>query len=169
MHEKQFWGRGPGGFHRIVGPSIPLAALRRIGAYVGHTSLFDDLGAVEKYMREIYAPFGQLSDENWRHLACNSAQTTPDNKFALAFDPAIVQAFLAVNQDVDLWWAYDRIRCPLLLLHGLDSDVLPSPIAHEMTKREPRAELVEFPEIGHAPALMDSAQIAVIAEFLGRA
>ena len=26
-----------------------------------------DLEAVEKHMREIYAPFGDLSDENWRH------------------------------------------------------------------------------------------------------
>ena len=77
----------------------------------------------------MYAPIGDLSDEHWRHLARYSARTMPDNKFGLAFDPAIAQAFLAVNQDVDLWWAYDRVRCPVLLLHGLDSAVLLAPIA----------------------------------------
>jgi pimeloyl-ACP methyl ester carboxylesterase len=151
-----------------VGPSIPLAALTRIAAYLERSPLFDDLEGVEKYIREIYAPFGELSDENWRHLARYSARTMPDNKLGLAFDPAIAQAFLGVNQGVDLWWAYDRVRCPVLLLHGLDSDVLPTSIAQEMTQRGPRAELVEFPGIGHAPALMNPTQIAIVAEFLRR-
>ena len=85
---------------------------------------------------------------------------------SLAWDPAIAQPFLTVNQEVDLWWAYDRIHCPVQLLHGLRSDVLPTPIAREMTQRGPCAQLVEFPKIGHAPALMDPTQIAIIAEFL---
>jgi pimeloyl-ACP methyl ester carboxylesterase len=151
-----------------AGPFIPLAALRRIGAYLGNNPVFDDLEGVEKHLREIYSPFGDLTDENWRHLAHYSARPIR-NKFSLAFDPAIAQPFLAINQDVDLWWAYDRVRCPVLLLRGVDSDVLPGPIAQEMTQRGPRAELVEFPRIGHAPALMDSTQIATIAEFLRRA
>jgi pimeloyl-ACP methyl ester carboxylesterase len=144
-----------------AGPFVP-----RIGAHVGQSPLFDDLEGVEKYMREIYAPFGDLSDENWRHLARYGARAMPDNKLSLAWDPAIAQPFPAVNQDVDLWSAYDRIRCPVLLLHGLHSDVLPTPIAQEMTQRGPRAQLVEFPKIGHAPALMEPTQIATIAEFL---
>ena len=90
----------------------------------------------------------------------------PNNKLSLAWDPAIALPFHAVNQDVDLCAAYDRIRCPVLLLHGLHSDVLPTSIAQEMTRRGPRAQLVEFPKIGHAPALLDSTQIAIIAEFL---
>jgi pimeloyl-ACP methyl ester carboxylesterase len=149
-----------------AGPFIPLVALKRIGAYVGQSPVFDDLEAVEKHMREIYAPFGDLSDENWRHFARFGTRTMPNNKLSLAWDPAIAQPILAVDRDVDLWLAYDRIRCPVLLLHGLHSDILPTPIAREMTQRGPRAELVEFPKIGHAPALMDPKQIAIIAEFL---
>jgi pimeloyl-ACP methyl ester carboxylesterase len=151
-----------------AGPFIPLAALKRIGTYLGQSPVFEDLEAVEKYMREIYAPFGDLSEENWRHLAHFGTRTMPDSKLCLAWDPAIAQPFLAVDRDVDLWWAYDRIRCPVLVLHGLNSDVLPAPIVREMTQRGPRAELVEFPQIGHAPALMDPKQIAIIAEFLRR-
>ena len=149
-----------------IGPFIPLVAIRRVHAYVGQSPVFDDFEGVQKYMREMYAPFGDLRDENWRHLARYGARTTPDNKLSLAYDPAIALPFLAAIQDVDLWSAYDRIRCPVLLLHGLHSDVLPTPIAQEMTQRGPRAQLVEFPKIGHAPALMDPTQIAIIAEFL---
>src|ERR1700757_4616727 len=149
-----------------AGPFIPLAALRRIGAYLGNNPVFDDLEGVEKHLREIYSPFGNLTDENWCHLARHSARSIGNNKFSLAFDPAIAQPFLAINQDVDLWWAYDRVCCPVLLLHGVNSDVLPAPIAQKMTQRGPRAELVDFPRIGHAPALMDPSQIATVAEFL---
>ena len=117
-------------------------------------------------MREIYASFGDLSDENWRHLVRCGTRPVLDGKLGLAYDPAIAQAFLAVDQDIDLWSIYDRIRCPLLLLHGLKSDILPTPVAQEMTQRGPRAELLEFPKIGHAPALMDPTQIAMMAEFL---
>jgi pimeloyl-ACP methyl ester carboxylesterase len=35
-----------------------------------------------------------------------------------------------------------------------------------MTQRGPRARLVEFPGIGHAPALMAQDQIAAIEDFL---
>ena len=152
-----------------VGPFIPRAALERIGAYIRQSPVFDDLEGVEKYLREIYSPFGDLTDENWRHLAHSSARTMANSKLSLAFDPAIAQSFLAFNQDVDLWWAYDRVRCPVLLLHGLDSDVLPGPIAQEMTQRGPRAELVEFPRIGHALALMNPTEIAIVTGFLCRA
>jgi pimeloyl-ACP methyl ester carboxylesterase len=134
----------------------------------GQSPIFDDLEGVEKYMREVYAPFGDLSDENWHHLARYGARTMPYNKLSLAWDPAIAQPFLAADQDVDLWSAYDRIRCPVLLLHGLLSDVLPTPIAQEMSQRGPRAELVEFPKIGHAPALMDPTQIATLHSFCAR-
>ena len=48
----------------------------------------------------------------------------------------------------------------------LRSDILPTPIAQEIIQRGPRAELVEFPNIGHAPALMDPTQIAIVVEFL---
>jgi pimeloyl-ACP methyl ester carboxylesterase len=47
-----------------VGPFLPLIALKRIGAYVRQSPVFEDLEGVEKYMREIYASFGDLSDEN---------------------------------------------------------------------------------------------------------
>jgi pimeloyl-ACP methyl ester carboxylesterase len=56
-----------------------------------------------------------------------------------------------------------QVFCPDIVGRG-KSDWLANPAA----QRGPRAELVEFPKIGHAPALMDSTQIAIVAEFLRR-
>jgi len=149
-----------------VGPFIPLAALKRIGGYVGATPEFADLKALEKYVREIYASFGWLGDEEWHHLAMHSARKLPNGKLALAHDPAIAKQFLAVEKDVDFWEIYDRIRCPVLVLRGAQSDILPAEVAQQMTERGPKARLVEFPKTGHAPALMNAEQIGIIAAFL---
>jgi len=35
-----------------IGPFIPLVAIRRVGAYVGQSPVFNDLEGVEKHMRE---------------------------------------------------------------------------------------------------------------------
>jgi pimeloyl-ACP methyl ester carboxylesterase len=61
---------------------------------------------------------------------------------------------------------WDQIRCPVLVLRGAQSDVLMRGTAEEMTRRGPRAELVEFPDCGHAPPLMNDEQISVIEHWL---
>jgi pimeloyl-ACP methyl ester carboxylesterase len=67
---------------------------------------------------------------------------------------------------VDLWTLWDAVRCPVLVLRGADSDVLLRHTAEEMVRRGPRARLVEFPGIGHAPALLAPEQIGVVRDWL---
>jgi len=149
-----------------VGPFIPLAALQRIASYVGQVKNFADTGEVERHMRQIYAGFGALTDAQWQHLAAHGTRATQDNSLALAHDPAIAQNFAALEQDVDFWPRYDRIRCPVLLIRGERSDILTADTAQAMTERGPKAKLLTLPAIGHAPALMDAAQIKAVTDFL---
>jgi pimeloyl-ACP methyl ester carboxylesterase len=44
--------------------------------------------------------------------------------------------------------------------------MLPADLAREMTKRNPRARVVEVKGCGHAPPLMRSEQIGCVSEFL---
>ncbi|MNW11361.1 Alpha/beta hydrolase family protein [compost metagenome] len=69
-------------------------------------------------------------------------------------------------EDVDLWAVWDRVRCPVLVLRGATSDILPAETAEEMTRRGPKARLMEFAHTGHAPALMTEDQIAAVRDFL---
>ncbi|HXH02612.1 MAG TPA: alpha/beta hydrolase [Candidatus Competibacteraceae bacterium] len=150
-----------------VGPFIPQAALERIATYVGQTPVFDDLAALERYIREISASFGPLDDAQWRHLAVHAARQLPDGRYTFAYDPAIADNFrTAADKDIDLWPLWEAIRCPVLLLRGATSDVLTRDTAAAMTQRGPKASLVEFPITGHAPMLMDPAQIAVVRDWL---
>jgi len=52
------------------------------------------------------------------------------------------------------------------VLRGETSDVLPAAAAAEMTRRGPRARLVEIAGVGHAPALMSDDQIAIVRDWL---
>jgi len=150
-----------------IGPFIPKAALERIASYVGQRMRFGTLAELEAQLRNVAAPFGPLSDAQWRHLAFHSAVADADG-YRLHYDPAIAEAFRTTPPaDVDLWQLWDRITCPTLVLRGADSDLLLRETAEQMTVRGPRARLVEIAGCGHAPALMASDQIATIAAFLG--
>lgn len=150
-----------------VGPFLPKAALERIGVYVGADPRFESLDALEAYLRQVHASFGALTGEQWRRLAEKSARRLPDGAWALHYDPAIGKAFRAAPpQDVDLWALWDAVRCPVLVLRGAESDVLLRETAEEMARRGPRARLVEFPGVGHAPALLAPEQIGAVRDWL---
>lgn len=150
-----------------IGPVVPQAALQRIADYVGSDPRFEDFGAAEQYLRTVHAPFGNLSDAQWRHLTRHSVRQREDGGYALRYDPKIAEAFKALApEDIEMWEIWDRIEVPVLVLRGETSDLLLADVAEEMTKRGPKAELVEFPDCGHAPALMDPAQIAVVRDWL---
>jgi pimeloyl-ACP methyl ester carboxylesterase len=151
-----------------IGALIPKAALARIAIYVGDAPTFADLGAVEAYLRRVHAPFGALTDEQWRHMAIHSAGPAEQGGLRLLYDPAIAIPFKQQEpQDVDLWPVWKDVKCPTLILRGATSDLLPAKTAAEMSA-DGRAALIEIAGCGHAPALAEPGQIAAVADFLER-
>jgi pimeloyl-ACP methyl ester carboxylesterase len=135
-----------------IGPFLPRPALQRLAEYVGLDPLFADMAAVEAYLRKVMAPFGALSDADWQALARHGVRPA-EGGFRLAYDPAIREGLLAAkDKDVDLWPLWDAIACPTLLLWGRNSDLLTEDTARAMTIRGPRAQLIAFEDVGHAPA-----------------
>ena len=149
-----------------VGPFIPKAALERIKQYVGNDVSFDSLDDAEKYIRCVSAGFGPLSDEQWRHLAETSVRSGDDGTLKLIYDPLLAHAFSGPIDDVDMWSIWDNVSCPTLLIRGGNSDLLSTETAEEMTRRGPRAQMIEFEGIGHAPMLMSDDQIKAVRDFL---
>lgn len=151
-----------------VGPLLTAQSLKRIGQYTGNAPLFNSVAEAEAYVRLVSAPFGHLTDAQWRHLTVYSVRERPDGKYEMNYDPAIGEPFRRafVYTDLDLWPVYDAITCPTLVIHGVQSDLLTADTVKAMTQRGPRARAVEIPEVGHAPVLMDDAQIRIVREFL---
>ena len=149
-----------------VGPFIPKASLERLATYVGKPVTYESMESFEHYIRTVSASFGPLTDAQWRHLTETTATKKDDGRWGTNYDPAIALPFTAKIADVVLWPFWDRVRCPTLLIRGQESDLLLTETAHEMTTRGPKAKLVEFAGIGHAPMLMEQSQIAAVREFL---
>jgi pimeloyl-ACP methyl ester carboxylesterase len=154
------------------GARISATALRRIGTYLNTTWRFDTLQELEAHMREIHAPFGKLSDAQWRHLAQHSAVQTDDGKWRFHYDPAIGARFaMPIWMDLHLWHVWDKVACPVLILRGADSDLLSARTAQEMTRRGIAAQsgkvsMIEIPDSGHAPSLLVEHQIGLVVDFL---
>jgi pimeloyl-ACP methyl ester carboxylesterase len=149
-----------------VGALIPKAAIERIAQYVGTDPRFATLKEMEQYVRTVSAPFGPLTDEQWVHLTVHGAKQHSDGTWGFVYDPGIALVFQQTINDVDLWPQYDAIKVDSLLLRGAQSDLLLKETALAMTQRGPRARLVEFDRIGHAPMLMAQDQIEVVQNFL---
>ena len=154
-----------------VGPAIAPAALQRIGAYLGQPAHWASEDQAADALWAISQGFGPHSREQW--LALTRPQLQPDGAgFKPRYDPAIAVPFRLITPDLArvgeamLWQSYDRLSCPTLLLRGAESDLLSRATAQAMTERGPRARLVEFAGVGHAPTLVQPDQVQVVREFL---
>ena len=153
-----------------IGPYLPWSGLARIGSYVSSMPAdFHDLGEAEAYFREVLAPFGDLPDEHWAHITRYSvAWHASRERYVMLCDPQIVRAFRNPwHYSLDLWKYWTAIKVPILVIRGMDSDLLPADLAHQMEQRNLLAKVYEVEGCGHAPTLMSTDQIKLVSDFLG--
>lgn len=155
-----------------VGPAIQWQALQRIGTYIGNTGRFSTVQQAADAMWQISSSFGPHTPEQWLALSEPMVRPMPEGGYTLHYDPAIAVPFRDVTEEsaakgqAAIWALYDAITARTLLLRGANSDLLSRDTAHEMTQRGPRARLVEFAGVGHAPTLVAPDQVDVVAAFL---
>jgi pimeloyl-ACP methyl ester carboxylesterase len=151
-----------------AGPVVARTALHRIAQYVGQAPDFPSVEKAQDYMRTIAAPFGPHTEEQWRFLTETWLRPNADGTWRAHYDPRIAEAFRASlpDKDLELWTVYDAVRCPTLVLRGEQSDLLSRETAEAMTRRGPRARVVEIAGVGHAPTFMHAAQISIVRDFL---
>ena len=155
-----------------VGPSIQWEALQRIGLYLGQPARFDSLQQAADAMWAVSTSFGPHTPAQWLELSRPMVRPLPDGGITLHYDPAIAVPFKALTREAAaageaaLWQLYDHISAQTLQLRGAQSDLLSRDTAQAMTLRGPRARLVEFEGVGHAPTLVAADQIQVVTDFL---
>ncbi len=148
-----------------IGPELAAPAVERIRSYAGSPAAFATVSELEAYFRQIYRPYGWLSDAQWRRLTETSLRRLPDGRVTPHYDPAMVRQFSAHPSDYDQWEAWDALSLPVLVLRGAHSDLLLPEVAEAMRNRGPRAVVVTMPDCGHAPALNTPAQFALVERF----
>ncbi|WP_421037839.1 alpha/beta fold hydrolase [Mitsuaria sp. CC2] len=149
-----------------IGPELAEPAIQRIRSYAGSPSAFDTVSELEQYFRQIYQPYGWMSDAQWRRLTESSVRRLPDGRVTPHYDPAMVRQFFVHPDDYERWTEWDSLSLPVLCLRGETSDLLLPETADAMRVRGPRAEVVTIPRCGHAPALNVPEHFAVVQRFL---
>ena len=158
-----------------VGPAIEWLSLVRIGMYLGAPVTFDSVQQGADAMWAISKGFGPHTPEQWLALSVPMLRPVtyaPGSKLRMHYDPALSVPFKQATEESTLqnekklWQLYDNITAQTLLLRGADSDLLSPATALAMTQRGPKAWLVEFAGVGHAPTLMAADQVAAVAGFL---
>jgi pimeloyl-ACP methyl ester carboxylesterase len=159
-----------------VGPVIEWRALQRIGQYLGKSGQFASVQQAADAMWAISSSFGPHTPAQWLALSQPMLKPVPSPQggtaFALHYDPAIAQPFASTTEqqakegEALLWQAYEAITAQTLLIRGAQSDLLSVATAQQMTQRGPKAQLVEFAGVGHAPTLIAPDQVDAVANFV---
>ena len=155
-----------------VGPAVSWVSIQRMQTYVGQTGRFANLQEAADAMWAISQGFGSHTPQAWLALSAPMLKTQADGSLTLHYDPAIGVPVRAMTEEAAfaaqalLWQVYDQISAQTLLLRGRQSDLLTLETAQAMTRRGPRATLVEWEGIGHAPTLVLDYQVKVVADFL---
>ncbi len=155
-----------------VGPAIEPVALARIAAYLGQPAVWQTVDEAAAALWSVSKGFGPHTPEQWLELTRPQLVPAPGGGFMSHYDPAIAVPIRAITPELAkageamLWQSYERIRCPTLLLRGAESDLLSPATAKAMAERGPKARLVEFVGVGHAPTLQAAGQRAAVRAFL---
>ena len=157
-----------------IGPTLNAPALARIGDYIGQDVHFSTYDQAEHFIRAISATFGPHTEEEWHKIAADVLRQDAQGQWIRHYDLRLAEPFKAVTPELaqqteaTLWATYDAIRCSTLLVRGVESDLLTQDVAQAMTRRGPRATLIELAGIGHAPTFVHADQIAIARDFLLR-
>jgi pimeloyl-ACP methyl ester carboxylesterase len=155
-----------------VGPVLEWQSIQRIGTYLGKTMHFDSLQQAADALWSIASSFGPHTPLQWLELSRHMLKTDPQGGLRIHYDPAMALPFQAITKEAAeqgeaaLWALYDSITARTLLLRGAESDLLSVYTATQMTQRGPKARLLEFAGVGHAPTLVDQTQVDAVASFL---
>jgi pimeloyl-ACP methyl ester carboxylesterase len=166
-----------------IGAQIPIKGLSRLATYVNSNPTFTSLEEAKSYFKKIYAEFGPLTDQDWQRLTENSIRNIGRKQWGLNLDHRITltpakskllwqclmnphKALEGTFFDIDLWHIWHQITCPVLIIHGEQSDILLSSIIKKMQISHTNTDVLSIPQAGHAPALFDSFQHHAIHQWL---
>src|SRR5512133_3912360 len=157
-----------------VGPVLEWQALQRIAEYLGQTGHFDSVQQAADALWALASSFRPHTPAQWLALSRPMLKPLGDGSGALTlhYDPALAQPYGAVTpesaaqSEALLWQLYDQITARTLLGRGAVSDLLSVQTALAMMARGPKARLVEFAGVGHAPTFIADDQVQAVASFL---
>ena len=150
-----------------VGPEIGTAGAAFVRRFVAEDPALADLDACAAHLRRILPPLSLADAAAWRAMAALTYGPGADGRWHPLWDTRIARLLDAPTPD--LWPLFGALaHLPLLLVRGMESNILSAETAARMQAARPDMALVAIPGVGHAPTLAEPAAVAAIGAFLAR-
>jgi pimeloyl-ACP methyl ester carboxylesterase len=155
-----------------IGPIIDIAGLLRINDYYGKllTPPTDFAHGADILRRSLASQFPKRTEKDWVAMAHNTWRER-DGRLVPNYESAI-RKFVQFNVNAPLptlWNEFDSLaNVPMLVIRGALSDVLSADTVNAMRARRRELEVLEIPDQGHVPFLIEPEVIAHIAAFIDK-
>lgn len=154
-----------------VGPEISKQGLDRLKRYVGKSTPVNNWEEAAKQTESINSiAFPEANEQDWLKFA--KRIYTEDDKGCpvIAHDPNIAVPLIDSGDNSvapNLWPVYEQIiDKPILLIRGEISDIIDTECVLKMQQIKPDIEILEIPNVGHAPLLNEAKVESCIVKFI---
>ena len=150
-----------------IGPYIPKKRRLRRSQTLARHYVFRDPADLLRKIGASQKNDGPISDDIRFNVTFHQTKWSDEEGGRVyRHDVRALQAYRADAQEsLDQWSLWKRVKCPVLLIHGMLSDALLEPTIKRM-KENPRVTVMHVPDTGHTPVLSDRNQNWFIHEWL---
>jgi pimeloyl-ACP methyl ester carboxylesterase len=163
--------RHPGLVQRLilndVGPHIPARRRKRRAEAIARHYVFREPADLLRRVGASNKNDGPVSDDIRFNLSFHQTRWSEEESGRIyRHDVRAMQAYRhSARTSVVQWAQWQQVECPVLLIHGMQSDALLMPTLRRMRRHKPVA-VMHVPDTGHTPLLADRNQIGYIRQWL---
>jgi pimeloyl-ACP methyl ester carboxylesterase len=150
-----------------IGPYIPKKRRKRRSQTLARHYVFRDPADLLRKIGASQKNDGPISDDIRFNVTFHQTKWSDEEGGRVyRHDVRALQAYRADAQEaLDQWALWRKVRCPVLLIHGMLSDALLPPTIKRMQQNE-KVTVMHVPDTGHTPVLSDRNQNWFIHEWL---
>jgi len=150
-----------------IGPYIPKKRRKRRSETLARHYVFRDPSDLLRKIGASQKNDGPISDDIRFNVTFHQTKWSDEESARIyRHDTRALQAYKEDAQvSLDQWRLWDKVKCPVLLIHGMLSDALLAPTIKRMQK-SPNVTVMHVPDTGHTPVLSDRNQNHFIHEWL---
>jgi pimeloyl-ACP methyl ester carboxylesterase len=151
-----------------IGPFIPKGRRQRRSQTLARHYVFRDPADLLRKIGASQKNDGPVSDDIRFNVTFHQTKWS-DEEGARVYrhDVRALQSYRDDAQEsLDQWKLWRKVRCPVLLIHGMMSDALLAPTIKRMKQEKEDITIMHVPDTGHTPVLSDRNQNWFIHEWL---
>ncbi len=150
-----------------VGPHIPARRRRRRADTLARHYVFREPSDMLRRVGASQKNDGPVSDDIRFNLTFHQTRWSDEEGGRIyRHDVRALQAYRRdAQRSLKQWELWKQVRCPLLLVHGVQSDALFEPTIRRMARGKD-ITMMHLPDTGHAPLLADRNQIGFLRDWL---